>query len=198
MQADGLISQMFLRARSNSGRSLPSWWHTQPVPSCMWVHVLTSHTTLSCFECPHINECSVLVLIPVNYRAWVFIWVRSWYLWGSLHTSSTVRVFLMISFVSTLEPFHLDKVLSSAVMVNITPVSVPCSTCNITFYGFSGTLPLVSYNALVMLCVSVLRKRLAVILNACILSKKCQPNCNHQNKKVTITFLFFHFCSVHW
>ncbi|XP_041860100.1 protein-serine O-palmitoleoyltransferase porcupine-like isoform X2 [Melanotaenia boesemani] len=29
----------------------------------------------------------------------------------------------------------------------------------------------------------VLRKRLAVIFNACILSKKCQPNCSHQNKK---------------
>ncbi|KAM4563725.1 protein-serine O-palmitoleoyltransferase porcupine-like isoform 3-T4 [Odontesthes bonariensis] len=29
----------------------------------------------------------------------------------------------------------------------------------------------------------VLRKRLAVLFNACILSKKCQPNCNHQNKK---------------
>uniref|UniRef100_A0A3B4VM20 Porcupine O-acyltransferase n=1 Tax=Seriola dumerili TaxID=41447 RepID=A0A3B4VM20_SERDU len=29
----------------------------------------------------------------------------------------------------------------------------------------------------------VLRKRLAAIFNACILSKKCQPNCTHQNKK---------------
>ncbi|XP_061760101.1 protein-serine O-palmitoleoyltransferase porcupine-like isoform X2 [Nerophis ophidion] len=29
----------------------------------------------------------------------------------------------------------------------------------------------------------VLRKRLADIFNACILSKKCQPNCSHQNKK---------------
>ncbi|XP_061626913.1 protein-serine O-palmitoleoyltransferase porcupine-like isoform X2 [Phyllopteryx taeniolatus] len=29
----------------------------------------------------------------------------------------------------------------------------------------------------------MLRKRLAAILNACILSKKCQENCTHQNKK---------------
>lgn len=29
----------------------------------------------------------------------------------------------------------------------------------------------------------VLRKRLAAIFNACILSKKCLPNCSHQNKK---------------
>ncbi|XP_074499628.1 protein-serine O-palmitoleoyltransferase porcupine-like isoform X4 [Sebastes fasciatus] len=29
----------------------------------------------------------------------------------------------------------------------------------------------------------VLRKRLAAIFNACILSKKCQPNCTHRNKK---------------
>ncbi|XP_029993720.1 protein-serine O-palmitoleoyltransferase porcupine [Sphaeramia orbicularis] len=29
----------------------------------------------------------------------------------------------------------------------------------------------------------VLRKRLAAIFNACVLSKKCQPNCTHQNKK---------------
>ncbi|XP_029362888.1 protein-serine O-palmitoleoyltransferase porcupine isoform X1 [Echeneis naucrates] len=40
----------------------------------------------------------------------------------------------------------------------------------------------------------VLRKRLAAILDACILSKKCQPNCTHQNKKklwvyiINITF----------
>uniref|UniRef100_A0A4W5MH13 Protein-serine O-palmitoleoyltransferase porcupine n=1 Tax=Hucho hucho TaxID=62062 RepID=A0A4W5MH13_9TELE len=30
----------------------------------------------------------------------------------------------------------------------------------------------------------VLRKRLAAIFNACILSKKCQPNCSHKNNKV--------------
>uniref|UniRef100_A0A671W515 Porcupine O-acyltransferase n=1 Tax=Sparus aurata TaxID=8175 RepID=A0A671W515_SPAAU len=29
----------------------------------------------------------------------------------------------------------------------------------------------------------VLRKRLAAIFNACVLSKKCQPNCTHRNKK---------------
>ncbi|KAG8002490.1 WD repeat-containing protein 13 [Nibea albiflora] len=29
----------------------------------------------------------------------------------------------------------------------------------------------------------VLRKRLAAIFNACVLSKKCQPNCSHRNKK---------------
>ncbi|MED6284961.1 hypothetical protein CHARACLAT_024204, partial [Characodon lateralis] len=29
----------------------------------------------------------------------------------------------------------------------------------------------------------VLRKRLAVIFNACVHSRKCQPNCSHQNKK---------------
>ncbi|CAL8367275.1 unnamed protein product [Lota lota] len=29
----------------------------------------------------------------------------------------------------------------------------------------------------------VLRKRLASIFNACVLSKKCQPNCTHHNKK---------------
>ncbi|XP_038578262.1 protein-serine O-palmitoleoyltransferase porcupine-like isoform X2 [Micropterus salmoides] len=29
----------------------------------------------------------------------------------------------------------------------------------------------------------VLRKRLAAICNACVLSKKCQPNCAHRNKK---------------
>ncbi|CAB1329893.1 unnamed protein product [Coregonus sp. 'balchen'] len=29
----------------------------------------------------------------------------------------------------------------------------------------------------------VLRKRLAAIFNACILSKKCQPNCTHKNNK---------------
>uniref|UniRef100_A0A3Q1JTY1 Porcupine O-acyltransferase n=1 Tax=Anabas testudineus TaxID=64144 RepID=A0A3Q1JTY1_ANATE len=40
----------------------------------------------------------------------------------------------------------------------------------------------------------VLRKRLATIFNACILSRKCQPNCTHQNKKelwvymINITF----------
>uniref|UniRef100_A0A3P9KUK9 Porcupine O-acyltransferase n=1 Tax=Oryzias latipes TaxID=8090 RepID=A0A3P9KUK9_ORYLA len=30
-----------------------------------------------------------------------------------------------------------------------------------------------------------LRKRLAVIFNACVLSKKCYPSCKHKNKKVT-------------
>ncbi|CAM9288301.1 unnamed protein product [Lampetra planeri] len=30
---------------------------------------------------------------------------------------------------------------------------------------------------------TLLRKRLAAIFNACILSKKCQPNCSHQHKK---------------
>uniref|UniRef100_A0A3B3WH84 Porcupine O-acyltransferase n=1 Tax=Poecilia mexicana TaxID=48701 RepID=A0A3B3WH84_9TELE len=29
----------------------------------------------------------------------------------------------------------------------------------------------------------VFRKRLAAIFNACVLSRKCQPNCSHQNKK---------------
>uniref|UniRef100_A0A3Q2D047 Porcupine O-acyltransferase n=1 Tax=Cyprinodon variegatus TaxID=28743 RepID=A0A3Q2D047_CYPVA len=33
----------------------------------------------------------------------------------------------------------------------------------------------------------VLRKRLAAVFNACLLSRKCQPNCNHQNKKDEIT-----------
>ncbi|KAM9785938.1 protein-serine O-palmitoleoyltransferase porcupine-like [Neosynchiropus ocellatus] len=35
----------------------------------------------------------------------------------------------------------------------------------------------------------VLRKRLAVIFNACILSKKCAANCNHQNKKALWVYL---------
>uniref|UniRef100_A0A3Q2VCU7 Porcupine O-acyltransferase n=1 Tax=Haplochromis burtoni TaxID=8153 RepID=A0A3Q2VCU7_HAPBU len=42
----------------------------------------------------------------------------------------------------------------------------------------------------------VLRKRLAAIFNACILSKKCLPNCTHQNKKVkcsSLVYLFFFF-----
>uniref|UniRef100_A0A3Q4GQ66 Porcupine O-acyltransferase n=1 Tax=Neolamprologus brichardi TaxID=32507 RepID=A0A3Q4GQ66_NEOBR len=42
----------------------------------------------------------------------------------------------------------------------------------------------------------VLRKRLAAIFNACILSKKCLPNCTHQNKKVkcsSLVYLLFFF-----
>uniref|UniRef100_UPI003AABE465 protein-serine O-palmitoleoyltransferase porcupine-like isoform X1 n=1 Tax=Centroberyx gerrardi TaxID=166262 RepID=UPI003AABE465 len=35
----------------------------------------------------------------------------------------------------------------------------------------------------------VLRKRLAAIFNACILSKKCQPNCTHQNKKALWVYM---------
>ncbi|XP_054640016.1 protein-serine O-palmitoleoyltransferase porcupine-like [Dunckerocampus dactyliophorus] len=35
----------------------------------------------------------------------------------------------------------------------------------------------------------VLRKRLAAIFNACILSKKCQPNCSHQNKKALWVYM---------
>uniref|UniRef100_A0A8C4DHJ7 Porcupine O-acyltransferase n=1 Tax=Dicentrarchus labrax TaxID=13489 RepID=A0A8C4DHJ7_DICLA len=35
----------------------------------------------------------------------------------------------------------------------------------------------------------VFRKRLAAIFNACVLSKKCQPNCTHKNKKVICTIL---------
>ncbi|XP_038143234.1 protein-serine O-palmitoleoyltransferase porcupine-like isoform X3 [Cyprinodon tularosa] len=35
----------------------------------------------------------------------------------------------------------------------------------------------------------VLRKRLAAVFNACLLSRKCQPNCNHQNKKKLWVFL---------
>ncbi|XP_077369487.1 protein-serine O-palmitoleoyltransferase porcupine-like [Festucalex cinctus] len=35
----------------------------------------------------------------------------------------------------------------------------------------------------------VLRKRLAAIFNACILSKKCQPNCTHQNKKTLWVYM---------
>ncbi len=49
------------------------------------------------------------------------------------------------------------------------------------------------FNALVLFCVSVLRKRLAAIFSACVLSKKCRPNCTHRNKKVTCTFLLLLF-----
>uniref|UniRef100_A0AAY5LD18 Protein-serine O-palmitoleoyltransferase porcupine n=1 Tax=Esox lucius TaxID=8010 RepID=A0AAY5LD18_ESOLU len=45
----------------------------------------------------------------------------------------------------------------------------------------------------------VLRKRLAAIFNACILSKKCQQNCTHKNKKavwVYIVNLAFSFLAV--
>uniref|UniRef100_A0A8C8CN64 Porcupine O-acyltransferase n=1 Tax=Oncorhynchus tshawytscha TaxID=74940 RepID=A0A8C8CN64_ONCTS len=35
----------------------------------------------------------------------------------------------------------------------------------------------------------VLRKRLAAIFNACILSKKCQPNCSHKNNKVLWVYI---------
>ncbi|XP_024240109.1 protein-serine O-palmitoleoyltransferase porcupine-like isoform X2 [Oncorhynchus tshawytscha] len=35
----------------------------------------------------------------------------------------------------------------------------------------------------------VLRRRLADILNACILSKKCQPNCTHKNKKAPWVYI---------
>ncbi|XP_070300653.1 protein-serine O-palmitoleoyltransferase porcupine-like isoform X2 [Salvelinus sp. IW2-2015] len=35
----------------------------------------------------------------------------------------------------------------------------------------------------------VLRKRLAAIFNACILSKKCQPNCSHTNNKVLWVYI---------
>uniref|UniRef100_A0A8C7JT50 Protein-serine O-palmitoleoyltransferase porcupine n=1 Tax=Oncorhynchus kisutch TaxID=8019 RepID=A0A8C7JT50_ONCKI len=34
-----------------------------------------------------------------------------------------------------------------------------------------------------------LRRRLADILNACILSKKCQPNCTHKNKKAPWVYI---------
>uniref|UniRef100_A0A672JI06 Porcupine O-acyltransferase n=1 Tax=Salarias fasciatus TaxID=181472 RepID=A0A672JI06_SALFA len=60
------------------------------------------------------------------------------------------------------------------------------------FGTFSAVM--VTYTASALLHVSTLektalyllyflRKRLAVIFNACVLSKKCQPNCTHQNKK---------------
>uniref|UniRef100_A0A3Q3X474 Uncharacterized protein n=1 Tax=Mola mola TaxID=94237 RepID=A0A3Q3X474_MOLML len=35
----------------------------------------------------------------------------------------------------------------------------------------------------------VLRKRLAAIFNACVLSKKCQPNCTHRNKKALWVYM---------
>nr|XP_061802440.1 protein-serine O-palmitoleoyltransferase porcupine-like isoform X2 [Nerophis lumbriciformis] len=35
----------------------------------------------------------------------------------------------------------------------------------------------------------VLRKRLATVLNACVLSKKCQPNCSHRNKKAVWVYM---------
>ncbi|XP_051914089.1 protein-serine O-palmitoleoyltransferase porcupine-like [Hippocampus zosterae] len=35
----------------------------------------------------------------------------------------------------------------------------------------------------------VLRKRLAAMFNACVLSKKCQPNCTHQNKKALWVYM---------
>ncbi|KAI3357492.1 hypothetical protein L3Q82_015910, partial [Scortum barcoo] len=43
--------------------------------------------------------------------------------------------------------------------------------------------PVASFECFGLFCVSVLRKRLAAIFNACILSKKCGPNCTHRNKK---------------
>ncbi|XP_077425534.1 protein-serine O-palmitoleoyltransferase porcupine-like isoform X2 [Vanacampus margaritifer] len=35
----------------------------------------------------------------------------------------------------------------------------------------------------------VLRKRLAAIFNACVLAKKCQPNCTHRNKKTLWVYM---------
>uniref|UniRef100_A0A3P8WWX1 Porcupine O-acyltransferase n=1 Tax=Cynoglossus semilaevis TaxID=244447 RepID=A0A3P8WWX1_CYNSE len=35
----------------------------------------------------------------------------------------------------------------------------------------------------------VLRRRLAVVLNACVLTKKCRPNCTHRNKKALWVYL---------
>ncbi|XP_030640429.1 protein-serine O-palmitoleoyltransferase porcupine isoform X2 [Chanos chanos] len=35
----------------------------------------------------------------------------------------------------------------------------------------------------------VLRKRLATVLNACVLSKKCRPDCSHKNKKALWVYL---------
>lgn len=100
---------------------------------------------------------------------------------------------------STLEPFHLEKVLRFALMAN-------CTHCE-TLFLFTAVLVifllcwkkliyLFCFNALVLFRVLVLRKRLAAIFNACILSKKCLPNCTHQNKKVkcsSLVYLFFFF-----
>uniref|UniRef100_A0A672M470 Protein-serine O-palmitoleoyltransferase porcupine-like n=1 Tax=Sinocyclocheilus grahami TaxID=75366 RepID=A0A672M470_SINGR len=40
------------------------------------------------------------------------------------------------------------------------------------------------------ICVLVLRKRLSVILNACVLSKRCPSDCKHRYKKVLYIFYF--------
>lgn len=109
--------------------------------------------------------------------------------------STVSRVFLF----STLEPFHLEKVLRFALMAN-------CTHCE-TLFLFTAVLVifllcwkkliyLFCFNALVLFRVLVLRKRLAAIFNACILSKKCLPNCTHQNKKVkcsSLIYLLFFF-----
>uniref|UniRef100_A0A8C5PH84 Protein-serine O-palmitoleoyltransferase porcupine n=1 Tax=Leptobrachium leishanense TaxID=445787 RepID=A0A8C5PH84_9ANUR len=48
-------------------------------------------------------------------------------------------------------------------------------------------------------CLSVLRKRLAEIFSACVLSKRCPPNCSHRNQRgvlVILTNLVFGFLAI--
>lgn len=127
MQADGLVSQMFSRARSDLARSLPSWWHTQPAPFCMWVPPgsLTSFILLMCSITPKKVGCFDSNSF-VSDRVWVFIWVQCSYLWGSSRTSSMVRVCLV--FCSSFPPLYSERG-----MVN-------CALCDALFCAHSGVI----------------------------------------------------------
>uniref|UniRef100_A0A8D3APA0 Uncharacterized protein n=1 Tax=Scophthalmus maximus TaxID=52904 RepID=A0A8D3APA0_SCOMX len=56
-------------------------------------------------------------------------------------------------------------------------------------------------DALLLFSVSVLRKRLADVFNACVLSKRCQPNCSHRHKQelwvYVVNFTFGALAVVH-
>ncbi|KAM6976749.1 protein-serine O-palmitoleoyltransferase porcupine-like [Aplochiton taeniatus] len=81
-------------------------------------------------------------------------------------------------------------VFKSAVLLGTFPAILLTYTASALLHGLSFHLGAVLLTlAFITYIEHALRKRLATIFSACILSKKCQPNCNHHNKKALWVYI---------
>ncbi|XP_046896868.1 protein-serine O-palmitoleoyltransferase porcupine-like [Hypomesus transpacificus] len=81
-------------------------------------------------------------------------------------------------------------VFTSALSLGTFPAILVTYTASALLHGLSFHLGAVLLSlGFITYIEHVLRKRLATIFNACILSKKCGANCNHQNKKALWVYI---------
>uniref|UniRef100_A0A8C7N011 Protein-serine O-palmitoleoyltransferase porcupine n=1 Tax=Oncorhynchus kisutch TaxID=8019 RepID=A0A8C7N011_ONCKI len=169
----------------------------------VWVVLLSLLCYLILFLCRHSS----------NRATFLSITVLIYLLMGELHMMDTTTWHKMRGWDMTVaRPLHVEFPRS---MVEVaTSWNLPMSRWLSTYVFASarnlGTFPaiLVTYAASALLhglsfhlgavllslafityVEHVLRRRLADILNACILSKKCQPNCTHKNKKAPWVYI---------